>query len=117
MNHMAEVAKMIGVELDKVFRIKGFNWDHVLKIDGLYSERHETREDILLRKLQTGELEIEWIPQDGEEVWKLDEDGMIRKCEYRKLSRWDVLVFKNGLIKRTREECVARRDALGWMSE
>lgn len=36
-NHMAEVAKMLGVELEEKFRIYGLDEDYFLGQDGLYS--------------------------------------------------------------------------------
>lgn len=83
-NKMKEVAKLLGVEMGVSFKIKGFASDYTIKkYDGLCDEDGYRWND-MLRKLLTGEYEIEQPILDNVEKRYLE--GVIRpfkdKVEY-----------------------------------
>ena len=78
-NYMAGIAKLLGVELDKEFNIKGVNFNpHKITDKGLVSRGGYPDEQNLLMRLLTGEVEITnepWFPEDDEPYWFLSYEG------------------------------------------
>lgn len=76
-NHMAEVAKILGVELGEEFEIKGIsNAKYLIDSDGIaiVSQKIEHYRPHLLQGILTGKREIvrrPWRPKVGDEYWRL----------------------------------------------
>ena len=107
MNCMPEVLKMLGVEVNELFNIKGgecnpylFDEEHNL-LDAEYYVRNG-----LIRGLIIGSLEIEklpWKPKDGENYWCVIANGdkvKVLWCGYMK----DFYLYNAGNCFRTHEE-------------
>lgn len=80
-NYMAEVAKMLGVEIGQVFHIKNSDsWIYRLNFQGLETkcQENEWLECNLLPKLLNGELEIiklPWKPKYGDKYYTYYTNG------------------------------------------
>ena len=116
-NHMEEVAKLLGVELEEEFHIKGapIEWIYELSDDGLimYNEGqcHGTLPH-LLTGLLTGKNEIvklPWKPTNKGETYYMpaidDESGYYTVDWLNDDS--DKLRYHRGLVCRTKEEAIA----------
>lgn len=119
MNHMAEVAKMLGVELGEEFDIDcatdvlsakitdtGF---HIINSNNLEFN------GLFLNLLLSGQLEIKrkpWKPKRGETYWYVEKDGDIWEMEWHSCRYMSDHVnrYKLGNCYRTREEAEANRD-------
>ena len=91
MNHMKQVAEMLGVELGEEFKFRykdsGEVDDKIIKIneDGLHVKGYENVStyifgDLLLKKLIDGSLEVvrlPWKPKNKEKYWYVDVFGRI----------------------------------------
>ena len=110
-NYMAEVAKILGVELGEEFEIK--NRDGLmyrLTENGLILYGIKQR-DMLLALLE-GRYTIKekpWRPKLNEQFWFVLQDGHTDIC-YCKNSWYDIALYKFGNCYRTREEAEANRD-------
>ncbi len=117
-NHMAEVAKILGVELGEIFEIKenpgtvykfDKNFERLLYFidDSWWQARSDTIEGLIY-----GYNTIKrkpWKPKIGENYWVIVPDGDI--SEYAWLdSLDDNSNYKLGNCYRTREEAEANRD-------
>lgn len=112
-NYMAEVAKMLGVELGEEFHIKNSkNWIYRLNLQGLETkcQENEWLECNLLLKLLNGELEIVKLP------WKpkIDEQWYFPDIISKRIvwNRWeddtrDYAMLTLGICYRTKEEAEA----------
>ena len=107
MNYMPEVLKMLGVEVDEPFNIKGgecnpylFNEEYNL-IDMEYYVRNG-----LIRGLIIGSLEIEklpWKPKEGCEYYTILSTGIIDRVEFEGY-KIDYYNYNAGNCFRTAEE-------------
>jgi hypothetical protein len=113
---MAEVAKLIGVELDKPFRIKGSVCEYTLNEQGVLCDGLHGYYSALVG-LITGKLVPEWTPKEMDSVFTLYSDGAVVKIKYRGRDKSCVIALKNKMIFRTEEEGIAKRDELGWVCE
>lgn len=120
-NHMAEVAKMLGVELGEEFNI-----DYATDITTLSAKVTDTGFHIInsnspefsglfLNLLLSGQLEIKrspWKPKRGETYWYVEKDGDIWEREWHSCRYMSDHVnrYKLGNCYRTCEEAEANRD-------
>ena len=112
MNYMAEVAKLLGVELGEKFKIKGFSKTYILYEDGLFDQQEGMNNFMHLTCLLTGEFEIvrmSWNPCDNEKFYVVLTNGdVIHKY-------WDDCAtcknyYKIGNCYRTKEDAESNRD-------
>ena len=120
-NHMAEVAKMLVVELGEEFGI-----DYAADVTTLSAKITDTGFHIInsnspefsglfLNLLLSGQLEIKrspWKPKRGETYWYVEKDGDIWEREWHSCRYMSDHVnrYKLGNCYRTREEAEANRD-------
>lgn len=116
-NYMADIAKMLGVELGEEFKIDGSNLIYKIFENGLYFRCIEgwlpTKYEFL--DLITGKLEIvklPWQPKSGDEYY-------YPACDFKDVfsTNWtysvvDFAYKEAGLIFKTYEECEAALPAL-----
>lgn len=117
-NHMAEVAKMLGVELGEEFNI-----DYATDITTLSAKVTDTGFHIInsnspefsglfLNLLLSGQLEIKrkpWKPEYIEQYYFIDKNGDIMATVWRDWHE-DIYRYKLGNCYRTEEEAEANRD-------
>lgn len=123
MNKMAEVAKLLGVELEKEFIVKspkGYNVISKLNNEGLWGYSQSTGEyrlcNIDLCKLITGEFEIKKKPWKAE----LNEGyfipaptmGGLYKLTKNVISSEDNEFYKRGLMCKTKEQAIKTAEAM-----
>ena len=118
-NKMPEVAKILGKELEEEFGIEGRIGNYKLIIHGLlYSSPcgWEFSNVKTLIKLLTGELKIEWIPKDGENVWLVSSHHIVPQLIpfYPDIFPYHKIGLKRGLITKTEEEAIEKMKELGW---
>lgn len=119
-NHMAEVAKMLGVELGEEFEVQITDLEcltamineqdvYVPKCEGYYLEYNKS---IILRNLIRGKYTIKlkpWKPHINDTFWLVDKNGDIISNKWRKYTE-QVDLYKIGNCYRTYEEAGANRD-------
>ena len=118
-NHMAEVAKLLGVELEEEFRITGFpeNCRHKLDKGGLwrYNEECDWWDDdsCALTRLLGGNarvIKLPWKPKMDEQYYI---PRIVANTEYRfsvyywNNNDYDNECYRMGLICKTKEEAIA----------
>lgn len=123
MNYMAEVAKMLGVELYERFQIinlennipiSDYNYYFTDKDIEIDDAGHGCSGEYILINLVYGDFAIKrkpWKPKDGDKFWYVDADEVI--CSYVDFNHNDadhVNYYKLGNCYRTREEAEANRD-------
>ena len=128
-NHMAEVAKMLGVELGEEFEIVFPNNPNchataVLYESGPNIQKHNlANQDFwhltALTNILNGNYTIKrkpWKPNDEERYWYVDERGRIWSdyFDYYSCTSHCMNYYKLGNCYRTREEAEANRDK--WVS-
>lgn len=123
-NHMAEVAKMLGVELGEEFEIifpapsschaTAMFTDEGVKIISTDVYDIYNFKAYVLRDLCTGIYGIKrkpWKPEDKEDYFLVDTDGEIMKfCRFDSNDADHINYYKLGNCYRTREEAEANRD-------
>lgn len=113
MNYMAEVAKMLGVELGESFYIStNGNIEYVFTANGLFPVNGSVVCNNTLNELLSGTAYIKrkpWKPKKYESYWLVDEDGDVRCDEFVKESP-ELNYYKLGNCYRTKEEAAANRD-------
>lgn len=113
-NHMAEVAKMLGVELGEEFIVdKGSNHLEECRIakTGLHDVRTSGRCCEMLTEILTGEYEIiklPWRPKVRGMYWSYLGDFSIFSSFWDETSL-DYMRLKCGCVFRTEEEAIAAR--------
>lgn len=120
-NHMAEVAKMLGVELGEEFEVEKYSSrKHRITANGF--ERYEDGEwlsnhavdSFIFEKLLAGKYTIKckpWKPSINDDFWFINVDGIA--CKYCNFDNTDadyVNYYKLGNCYRTHEEVEANRD-------
>lgn len=112
MNHMAEVAKLLGIEPGEFFEVHGCDGIYFLACDGLYNNNSGFAAGDVLIKLLSGECHIKrkpYKPNEYEIYWCIDAFGSILDHKWEK--RWmDIMYYKLGNCYRTKEEAEANRD-------
>lgn len=119
MNHMAEVAKMLGVELGEEFEVSRYpSVDCTIKEGGLYIRGKDTQNDfstygdVILINLLRGELTIKrkpWKPSIDDTFWLVDQNGDLISSKWRKYTE-QLDLYKLGNCYRTYEEAGVNRD-------
>lgn len=112
MNHMAEVAKLLGVELGEEFKIKGCSKTYILDEDGLFDQQEGMNNFMHLTCLLTGEFEImhkPWKPKDNDHYYRINECGNVECDEWLNFGE-DIVWYKLGNCYRTKEEAKANRE-------
>lgn len=121
MNHMAEVAKMLGVELGEVFEILEYPSKKFMitgygieKLEGGEWSRDVAVNSFIFEKLLTGKYTIKrkpWKPKNNEDYFLVDTDGEIMKfCRFDSNDADHINYYKLGNCYSTREEAEANRD-------
>ena len=111
-NYMAEVAKLLGVELGECFEVYKCDGVYFLENSGLYEIPSGFTAENVLIKLLSGEYHIKrkpWKPNDNEEFYVVISDGDVRH------KYWDDCAtcknyYKLGNCYSTKEEAEASRD-------
>ena len=119
-NHMEEVAKLLGVELEEEFRIEGTHIDYIYKISekGLFlrcsgRDRWEEVPDTLVQMLagMTRKIiKLPWKPHIGEKFYIPcihTELEYMYNVYYWNNDDYDKEYYRMGLICKTSEEAVA----------
>lgn len=119
-NHMAEVAKILGVELEEEFRIEGTHVDYTYKISEkglvLHCQGRDWWEDVpfTLIRLLTGEarkiIKLPWKPKYGELYYAPHFTPYMCHCQilnWGQDEKFDNFLFSHGLVFKTEEEAVA----------
>lgn len=115
-NHMAEVAKMLGVELGEEFECSN-RYKYVLREDGIIESKYRDRLSAdtfspTLVALLNGELTIKrkpWKPKKDEKYWCVNASGTVIRNEWNNI--WmDITYYKLGNCYRTHEEAETNRD-------
>lgn len=112
-NYMADVAKMLGVELDEEFKIGGIERKYKFTENGVYCHVENgwwQCSNVMLPKILLGEFEIiklPWQPKKGDEYYYPGE-GFNNICRALWENSVHGFAFKEaGLIFKTYEECEA----------
>lgn len=117
-NYMADVAKMLGVEIGEIFEINKCNWSYVLCYDGMICTEGGYMANGILNDLLTGRLTIKrkpWKPQMHDVFWYVDEQGEAVRCILGLCCcKCGKNFYKIGNCYKTREEAEANRDK--WVS-
>ena len=116
MNYMAEVAKMLGVELGEEFECDD-GYKYVLREDGIIESKY--RGDFTTNTFPTaliallnGEMVIKhkpWKPSEGDRYWYVSSDGSV-DCYSWTDDTMDFLAYKLGNCYKTEREAEANRD-------
>lgn len=112
MNHMTEVAKMLGVEFGEEFTTDKYSIPLHFTEDALYSLYDGIKQDGILRALLSGKQNVIKhcsIPNHGTAFWYIAKNGKAY-CEL-----WEGTTFNRALCKigdyyHTKEEAEANRD-------
>ena len=112
MNHMAEVAKMIGVELGEKFDVGPYNVTYVILDDGVHNVSSGLLCPDSLNSLLSGKWIIKrkpWKPKDDEEYWLVNQCGNVISLNW--IDNFLCITnYKIGNCYRTKEEAEANRD-------
>lgn len=116
MNHMAEVAKMLGVELGEEFECSN-GYKYILKEDGIIESKYRDSFSTntfspALVALLNGELTIKrkpWKPSIDDTFWLVDQNGDLISSKWRKYTE-QLDLYKLGNCYRTYEEAGVNRD-------
>lgn len=118
-NHMAEVAKLLGVDIGEEFECND-GTRCVFTSHGSFIVNHrvsnQDASNHILGDLLTGVLQIihkPWRPKLNEYFWFVLQDGNIDIC-YHKNTWFDIMLYKLGNCYRTSEEAKENRDK--WIS-
>lgn len=109
-NHMAEVAKMLGVELDEEFKCKETNCTYRVTKNGFLCNGCYGADSMMI--FLKGHYTIEKLaykPKEDEKYWCVGRDGLIHSY----FSKNDIIDFfhvKLGNCYRTKEEAEANKD-------
>ena len=110
MNHMKEVAKMLGVEMGEEFEIEGM-YENPFRLTerGLY-DCYGHMMPLVLHNLITGNYEIvekPWVPKDGEMAWITGFGDNAMRTVFRNDYTSDVAMLALGWYFYTREDAEA----------
>lgn len=114
MNHMKEIAHMLGVELGERFKVSGSEETVYLDKDGLKVDGKEWGIfNNVLMCLVTGENEIiklPWKPKNGDKIWYSSLSFGVIDMIFDSYSDRDLLLYKLGKIYRTEKEAEAHKE-------
>lgn len=112
-NHMAEVAKMLGIELGEPFMVGDYKY-HFTEKGLCYNDVPDSEKSCVwvLYYLLNGTYTIKrkpWKPSKGDKYWHISSNG---SADYYCWTddTLDFLTYKFGNCYRTREEAEANRD-------
>ena len=115
-NHMAEVAKMLGVELGEEFECSN-GYKYILKEDGIIEPKYKDSFSTntfspALVALLNGEMVIKhkpWKPSKGDKYWYISSNG---SADYYCWTgdTTDFLIYKLGNCYKTSQEAEDNRD-------
>lgn len=111
-NYMAEVAKLLGVEIGEEFRTDKHIGPFMLTDIGIVTEDEAPRKDSLLRKLLTGEQKVikyKDIPSYGSQFWYIAKNGNIY-TELWEGTTFNFVLNKIGNCYKTKRDAEANRD-------
>ena len=111
-NYMAEVAKMLGVELGEKFYVGPYNLTYVLLDDGVHNVSSGLLCPDSLTDLLSGKWIIKrkpWKPSAGDQYWYVSSNGSVDYYCWTD-DILDFLTYKLGNCYRTREEAEANCD-------
>lgn len=117
-NYMADVARMLGVELEEEFHLKDSNVFYKIANKGLCYKFNTTwypSSNDLFVKLMTGEVEIvklPWKPKEGDVYYRPWRYFKGVTSTYWNNAVEDFALKEAGMIFRTAEECEAALPAL-----
>jgi hypothetical protein len=110
-NYMADVAKLLGVELGEEFEINKCNGTYVLCYEGMLHTQSGHMVNATFNDLLFGKLAIKrkpWKPKCGDVFWYVDCNGDIKHQQW---VSWDCKNFyKIGNCYRYRDEAIINRD-------
>lgn len=112
-NYMADVARMLGVELEEEFKLDGRETKYKFTENGLYFYAPDgwwQCSNVLLPKILKGELEIiklPWQPKKGEKYYTPSTDFDRAICYCWKGYSSDFALKEIGMVFKTEEECKA----------
>jgi hypothetical protein len=116
-NHMQDVAKMLGVELNEEFKINDDGvavklTENGLEIVNTPGKLIDNVKHICLTNLLTGEYSIKrkpWKPKHNEIYFYVYSDGVVTDLEWHNCE-WDFANYKLGNCYRTAQEAETNRD-------
>lgn len=115
-NYMADVARMLGVDLEEEFKISCVNGTYKFTTDGLkFKVREEWIVASFMSDLLTGKhkiIKLPWQPTKGDEYFKPGRDFTNAVIEIWENTAFDFALKEAGMIFRTKEECEAALPAL-----
>ncbi len=112
-NYMADVAKMLGVELGEEFDIKGYEYNPYKITDEGLMYRDGNAPFSSLTKLLRGEVEIikmPWMPKDGERYYSLNRGGEVTAEVFDTYFTSSLVNARMGNYFKTKEEAEANKD-------
>lgn len=116
-SHIPEIARMLGVELEEEFKIKGDDRICFIDLDGLHLDYHvaDDEDNAMLHDLLCGDAEIikiPWKPKEGQTVYSFYSvglDGVLKVVDFIWVN--DIITFqalvKAGWLYKTRAEAEA----------
>lgn len=113
MNYMAEVAKMLGVEMNNDFECNESNYKYCITENGLTCSGCYGADSLMM--ILKGDLTIKrkpWKPEIHEEFYTVFYDGSVGRKYWDGMAH--VNYYKLGNCYRTKEEAEANRDK--WIS-
>lgn len=117
-NYMADVARMLGVELGEEFKLDGIETKYKFTENGLYfyvSDRWWQCSNVLLPRILRGNVEIvklPWQPKIGDRYYFPVDGFTITSCAIWCDSTLEYALKEAGMIFKTKEECEAALPAL-----
>lgn len=112
-NYMADVAKMLGVELEEEFKLTGYSGTFVLTNKGmmwLTPDKRRSSEVFALEDLLTGRNElvrVPWQPKDGDRYYHPADKFTYIVCAVWVDEPHDFAYQEAGMVFRTKEGCEA----------
>lgn len=112
-NYMADIAKMLGVELDEEFKIGGIEPKYRFTENGVYCQVDNgwwQCSNIILPKILLGEFEIiklPWQPKKNGIYYRPSRKFFGVTKEIWTNNPYDFAFYETGMVFRTKEECEA----------
>lgn len=117
-NHMEDIAKMLGVEMNEEFKITGYSGTFMLTDKGLMwinPQRHKSSDAYALENLLAGRQSIiipPWQPKYDEKYYKPSENFSYAVAMFWHNRPWDFAYKQAGMVFKTKEECEEALPAL-----
>lgn len=123
MNHMKEIAHMLGVEMGERFKVSGMDGEFWLADNGLHMQDDKGDYDLnaLLAALLTGRSKIvypPWKPKFGDVYYHNNRFGELHRERAEDNNLFDLMIARLGKTYRTEVEAKshAEEDAAFWES-